>query len=98
VKGPASCRVFLRSTWYARAHLDSLPGLYRPHETYLPVRWDFSGFKDVVQTALANPENLRRIALTAFQACRDYLDQGRFFDDCAAHLTIADAPAVTDAA
>ena len=23
------------------SHLGSLPDLYRPHETYLPVRWDF---------------------------------------------------------
>lgn len=80
------------------SHLDSLPDLYRPHETYLPVRWDFSDFEDVVRNALANPENLRRIALTAFQACRDYLNKGRFVDDCAGHLTIADASIVTDAA
>jgi hypothetical protein len=80
------------------SHLDSLPDLYRPHETYLPVRWDFSDFEDVVRNALANPEDLRRIALTAFQACRDYLNKGRFVDDCAGHLTFADASIVTDAA
>ncbi len=68
------------------SHLDSLPNLYRPHETYLPVRWDFSDLEDVVHRALADPEGLRRIALAAFHACRDYLTEGRFVDDCATHL------------
>lgn len=80
------------------SHLDSLPDLYRPHETYLPVRWDFSDFEDVVRHALADPERLRHMANAAFQACRTYLTQGRFVDDCARHLTVSRSPARVSAA
>lgn len=69
-------------------HLDSQPDLYRPGETYLPVRWDFADFEDVVRDAMANPEALRDIAQTAFQACRDYLEQNLFVDACTAQLKI----------
>lgn len=71
-------------------HLDSLPDLYRPGRTYLPVRWDFADFEQVVREALADPARLRRIATEAFEACRAYLDGGRFVDDCAAVLTLPD--------
>ena len=71
------------------SHLDSLPDLYRPNETYLPVRWDFSDFGDVVRQALAQPEILRRIAATAFDACSDYLAAHRFVEDCAPQLSFA---------
>ncbi|MBU2958944.1 glycosyltransferase family 1 protein [Paracoccus sp. 1_MG-2023] len=65
------------------SHLDSLPDLYRPHETYLPVRWDFSDFEEVARNALADPAAMRHMAETAFAACREYLEQGRFVDDFA---------------
>lgn len=70
------------------SHLDSQPDLYRPHETYLPVRWDFADFEDVVRSALADPDRLHRMAQAAFAACQEYLRQGRFVDDCATHLAL----------
>ncbi|WP_265501102.1 glycosyltransferase [Paracoccus beibuensis] len=69
-------------------HLDSQPDLYRPGQTYLPVRWDFADFEDVVRRALADPDTLQQIARTAFQACRDYLDRNGFVDGCAAQLKV----------
>ena len=62
-------------------HLDTLPDLYRPGETYLPVKWDFSDLEKVVRDALANPEMLTHMAATAFDACRDYLQDQQFVRD-----------------
>ncbi|MGD9864633.1 MAG: glycosyltransferase [Pseudodonghicola sp.] len=63
------------------SHLETLPDLYRPGETYLPVKWDFSDLETVVRRALADPEAQRRIARTAFAAARRYLTEGCFVTD-----------------
>lgn len=70
-------------------HLDSQPDLYRAGETYLPVRWDFADFEDVVRHALANPQILRNIAQAAHQACRDYVVQNSFVDQAGRYLDLA---------
>lgn len=62
-------------------HLDTLPDLYRPGETYLPVKWDFSDLEEVTRHALANPKMLTHMAATAFDACRDYLQTQGFVRD-----------------
>lgn len=63
------------------SHLETMPDLYRPGETYLPVRWDFSDLEEVVQRALADPDGCRRIAINAFKACRNYILTGSFVSD-----------------
>lgn len=67
-------------------HLDTLPDLYRPGETYLPVRWDFADLDEVVSAALADADLRRRIALNAHDACRAYLGTGAFVMDMAKAL------------
>lgn len=63
------------------SHLDTLPDLYRPGKTYLPVKWDFSDLEKVVRDALANPKMLTHMAATAFDACREYLQKQHFMHD-----------------
>lgn len=63
------------------SHIRTLPDLYVPGETYLPVKWDFSDLEKVVQDALADPQAQQRIALNAFRAARAYLQNGCFVTD-----------------
>ena len=65
------------------SHLETLPDLYRPGETYLPVRWDFSDLGDVVGSALADADLRRHIATNAFEACRNYIESQAFVSDTA---------------
>ena len=62
-------------------HLETLPDLYRPGETYLPVRWDYADLEQVVQAALADPGRIRQIAEQAFIVARDYLVSAQFVAD-----------------
>ena len=62
-------------------HLDTLPNLYRPYETYVPVAWDFSDLDDAVSWALADEGRRETMARTAFAAVRDYLANDRFVED-----------------
>ncbi len=63
------------------SHLESLPDLFRPWETYAPVAWDLSDLEDVVRRLLADPGLRERIARTAWQEVRTYLETERFVDD-----------------
>lgn len=63
------------------AHLDSRPNLFRSNETYAPVRWDLSDFKEVVRRHQADPSERLRITQNAFDLIRDYIVQDRFLDD-----------------
>ena len=72
-------------------HLETAPDLYRPGETYLPVKWDFSDLEEVVQGALADPERRATIAANAFAVGRDYLASGRFVSDMAQSLQVQPA-------
>ena len=62
-------------------HLDTLPDLYVPEETYLPVKWDFSDLEDVVQRALADDDLRQRLAINAYERCADYLSGTSFISD-----------------
>lgn len=64
-------------------HLETRPNLYRAHETYLPVKWDFSDLEDVVCNALSRPDEMHSIANAAFSACSNYLTSNQFVRDTA---------------
>ncbi|MDO5706733.1 MAG: glycosyltransferase family 1 protein [Paracoccus sp. (in: a-proteobacteria)] len=68
------------------SHLETLPDLYVANETYLPVRWDYSDLEQVIRQALANPDNLRRIALNAFEVAKGYLSDDTFLTDTSRDL------------
>ena len=54
-------------------HLDCLYGIYRPGETYVPVRRDLADLDETVARLLADPEECRAIAQRALAAMRAYL-------------------------
>lgn len=55
------------------SHLECLCDIYRPGETYVPVRWDLADLDDTIARMLAQPEECRAIADRAFAAVKDYL-------------------------
>lgn len=75
-------------------HLETAPELYRPGETYLPVRWDFADLRETVEAALADPDRCDAIAARAREMVRAYLAEGRFVDD----MAFLFAPAALDSA
>jgi hypothetical protein len=54
-------------------HLETNPDIYRPFETYIPVRWDLADLGQRVREALADPEGRRRMTERAFEVVRDHL-------------------------
>jgi hypothetical protein len=64
-------------------HLQTLPDLYEPGVTYLPVRWDFSDLEDVVCSALADEPRMEAIASEAWNRTARYIREGCFVDDMA---------------
>lgn len=69
------------------SHLETLPDLYEPGETYLPIRWDFDDLEEVVASALADDELRERMTRTAYGLCSDYLKLGSFVEDMAFLIT-----------
>lgn len=64
-------------------HLESLCDIYRPGETYAPVRWDFSDLEETVARLTSRPDECRAMAERAYAALRDYLSGpklGRFLE------------------
>ena len=57
------------------SHIDTEPDLYRDDETYVALKWDFSDFEEKVRTLLADDARRDRIARTAWQTARRYLEQ-----------------------
>ncbi len=54
-------------------HLDCFCDLYRPGETYVPVRWDLADLEDTIAGLLADPARCEAIAQQAFAAVKAYL-------------------------
>ncbi|MDT0683385.1 hypothetical protein RM543_11865 [Roseicyclus sp. F158] len=53
-------------------HLRTLPDLYRPWETYVPLAWDFSDLGEKVRTLLGAQEMREEIAREAYCTARDF--------------------------
>ncbi len=64
-------------------HLDTLPDLYVPQETYLPVCWDYADLPEVVEHALADASLRRHLTETAWVRTHSYLANDQFLDDMA---------------
>lgn len=63
------------------SHLVTLPDLYVPGVTYLPVRWDFSDLEEVVRGILRDAPRRHAIAHEAWTRVAHYIREGRFVDD-----------------
>ena len=63
------------------SHLDSLPDIYEPEVTYLPVKWDFSDLEAVIRRALGDQALCARLAENAYRRIADYVRETRFVTD-----------------
>ncbi|WP_050759160.1 glycosyltransferase family protein [Roseobacter denitrificans] len=63
------------------SHLETLPNLYEPGVTYLPVRWDFADLEEVIRGALADEDRCRDIAKTAYDRMAHYIREACFVSD-----------------
>lgn len=52
------------------SHMESHPDIFHPHETYVPVRWDFADLPDKVQYYLENETERLRIVRNARNVLR----------------------------
>lgn len=58
------------------SHLLTHPNIYVPHETYVPVRWDFADLESQCERYLKDACARKRIITNAVAAWQDYLDRG----------------------
>lgn len=73
------------------SHLETNPDIYRPFETYVPVRWDLSDLEEKVRALLAKPAERQRIADNAFRVARDHL-RGNHLEQLVDRLLMRAAP------
>lgn len=64
-------------------HLNTLPNIYEPEVTYLPVAWDFSDLEEVVQRVLSDQDFRQYLTTNAYNRISDYVRQAQFVDDMA---------------
>jgi len=72
------------------AHLKVNPDIFVPYETYIPVAWDFSDFKEKVVYYLNHPEERTRITRNAFAVGSQFVREKNFVD----HVNKLIAPVV----
>lgn len=58
------------------SHIRTDPNIYVPHETYIPVRWDFADLGEVCLRYFNDPQELARIARNASETWRRFLHTG----------------------
>lgn len=58
------------------SHLTTEPDIYRPMQTYIPIRWDLSDMHDRLAWIEKNPREAADIARRGRQALRDYFRNG----------------------
>lgn len=79
-------------------HLVTSPDIYRPFETYVPIRWDLSDLVEKCTFYLEHPAEARRIADNARTALRDYFEKRGFVRDVLRVLEGVEANAAYDEA
>jgi hypothetical protein len=61
-------------------HLQVDPQLFIPHETYVPVRWDFADLAEKVHQVAKDADYRRHLTENAYRQIQDYLQNERFLD------------------
>jgi hypothetical protein len=77
------------------SHIECVPDIYQPGETYISVRWDMTDLQQKVEEALSDPNGLRRMALRAFEVIKQHLD-GEEIVAWTERLLVADRHAMTE--
>ncbi|HYF14003.1 MAG TPA: glycosyltransferase [Phycisphaerales bacterium] len=68
------------------AHVATSPNIFIDHETYVPVKWDFSDLEEKVAYYLKHPNEAERIAANAVRVLDEYYHDGGFVRDVGAAL------------
>lgn len=62
------------------SHLVTEPNIYIPHETYVPIAWDYSDAADQIDEYLSDPAKSKKIIKNAREALREYYRSAHFVD------------------
>lgn len=62
------------------SHMQTAPDIFKPFETYVPVKWDFSDLEERVRHYLDAEEERKAIVERAFQVLHDYAVNNGFSD------------------
>ncbi|MDX2230677.1 MAG: glycosyltransferase [Leptolyngbyaceae cyanobacterium bins.349] len=76
----------------AMDHIDTAPNIYYPHETYVPLKWDFSDLEEKCDYYLQNPDEAARIVTNARRVLQTYFKQGGFVKTIAELVTERSTP------
>jgi hypothetical protein len=60
------------------SHVETNPDIFMAHETYVPVKWDFSDLEEKCAYYLANDDERKRIVAAAFNVLDDFYKNGGF--------------------
>jgi hypothetical protein len=60
------------------SHIETQPNIFRPFETYVPVRWDYSDVHEQCSYYLAHPVERERIVNQASKVLTDFYDKHQF--------------------
>jgi hypothetical protein len=71
------------------AHLETMPDIFRPFETYVPVRWDLSDLEDTVRYYIAHREERLKITTQAISVVHDYVTSRGFLQQMNPLLRLA---------
>ncbi|WZO99572.1 glycosyltransferase [Isosphaeraceae bacterium EP7] len=62
-------------------HLVTSPDIFKPNETYVPIRWDLTDLVEVCEHYLSHPDEARRIIKNAQDVLHDYYHGDGFVND-----------------
>jgi len=62
------------------SHIETAPDIFRPWDTYAPVRWDLADFDETLDRLLGDAALRKSLALNAHTALQEYLRSSSFVD------------------
>lgn len=62
------------------SHVEAAPDIFVPHQTYVPLAWDYSDLEEKVAYYLSRPQELERISSAARRAVHEALTPEWFLD------------------
>jgi hypothetical protein len=65
------------------SHLETVPNIFVPGESYVPLRWDLSDLEPAVRRYLADHDERRRITENASRILHEYFRENRFVEQMA---------------
>lgn len=70
------------------SHLQTEPNIYIPHETYVPVAWDYADAPQIIDEYISNPAKAKRIIKNAREVLSSYYKSNAFVDTLGKSLGI----------